>query len=111
MANIQNTAKDLLKALNSATSDFCIGLIGAAGAGKSSLINTLLEAVKPIGTSVSAQEYIEYVPTAITDMEDGHTRKRALIKLTGSISVIDNRGWHNWEHQVALDELAAQIGG
>ncbi|XP_030834471.1 uncharacterized protein LOC115921281 [Strongylocentrotus purpuratus] len=80
--------------------------VGAPGAGKSSLINSLINIID----KDSRQKGINrYIPTAPSDMMGGHTLMREQVELTDALTIVDNRGWHDWEKEVALKELVAQI--
>ena len=81
-------------------------LVGAAAAGKSSLINTLINITQP---SDSTMKIKKYVPTAPKRLMGGHTMVREPVDLTKTITAVDNRGWHDWGNQAAVDELIAQI--
>ncbi|XP_030833673.1 uncharacterized protein LOC100889477 isoform X2 [Strongylocentrotus purpuratus] len=82
--------------------------VGAPGAGKSSLINSLINIIDY--DKDSRQKGINrYIPTAPSDMMGGHTLMRELVELTDALTIVDNRGWHGWGNKVALKELVAQI--
>ncbi|XP_030833668.1 uncharacterized protein LOC115917995 [Strongylocentrotus purpuratus] len=88
---------------------FCCMLVGSAGAGKSSFINTLIKYVNT--TKESGQKMTRYIPTAKSQVMGGHTMTREPIKLTDDLIIVDNRGWHDWNNEAALKELSAQIHG
>ncbi|XP_030833672.1 uncharacterized protein LOC100889477 isoform X1 [Strongylocentrotus purpuratus] len=82
--------------------------VGAPGAGKSSLINSLINIIDY--DKDSRQKGINrYIPTAPKDMMGGHTLMREQVELTEALTIVDNRGWHDWGNEVALKELVAQI--
>ena len=104
-----NNTSDLLHYVLNYDKNVVLGMIGDAGAGKSSLINTLLALLESEDRNVD-EEYMPYIETAPVDMMGGHTQFREAVDLTSFIQMYDNRGWHDWTKREALERLRAQIG-
>ncbi|XP_030834839.1 uncharacterized protein LOC115921476 [Strongylocentrotus purpuratus] len=108
MATSIEDARSQMDAFCDQESKTTVMFVGAPGAGKSSLINSLINIIDY--DKDSRQKGVSrYIPTAPPDMMGGHTLMREQVELTNALTIVDNRGWHDWEKEVALKELVAQI--
>ena len=99
-----------VQAISDQKSPTSVMFVGAPGAGKSSLINSLINIIDYTNDpSQQGAGITRYIPTAPSDLMGGHTLMRERVELTDALTIVDNRGWHDWEKDVALKELVAQI--
>ena len=85
---------------------YYVGLYGFASAGKTSLINSLLYAVKG---RLRKEEWYEVAPP---EVHGTHTMCRIETELSDVIVVVDNRGLtpESWRNQLTKNEIRNQIG-
>ena len=85
---------------------YYIGLYGFAGVGKTSLINSMLYAVK------GSLRKAEWYDVATEETQGTHTLRRVKVKLSDTLVLVDNRGLtpETWRNQLTKNEIRNQLG-